>query len=52
MEDMIFNRYDNEKSGVAGKLQKKRNYLSSRNYVNGYTKVMGDNDEQPIFELI
>lgn len=23
MEDMIFNRYENEKNGVAGKLQKK-----------------------------
>ncbi len=52
MEDMIFNRYDNEKSGVAGKLQKKRNYLSYRKYVNGYTKEMGDKEEQPIFELI
>ena len=51
MEDMIFNRYDNEKSGVAGKLQKKRNYLSYRKYVNGYTKEMGDKEEQPIFEL-
>ena len=52
MEDMIFNRYDNEKSGVAGKLQKKRNYLSYRKYVNGYAKEMGDKEEQPIFELI
>ena len=46
MEDMIFNRYDNEKSGVAGKLQKKRNYLSYRKYVNGYTKEMGAKVEE------
>ncbi|MBQ8039860.1 MAG: SPASM domain-containing protein [Lachnospiraceae bacterium] len=54
-KDIIFNRYE-KRPGLAGLipnfLMEKRNYLSYRKYVNGYAKQMGDEEKQPIFELI